>query len=128
MKNSPFLKSIKKISIIFFALIGLIFAGVFFAMRFGLLNVSGSIEDRNKFFTEIDQKKVLNNQMVDTQRTIVDCESKVISKYNQILGTNILYLWDKKEDVNLTAQMINNAVIQIQKINPEVNIELDYCS
>lgn len=33
-----------------FALIGLLFTGVFVAMQFGLLNVQGSIAERNSFF------------------------------------------------------------------------------
>ncbi|MBP9750035.1 MAG: hypothetical protein KBD21_04875 [Candidatus Pacebacteria bacterium] len=35
-----------------FALVGLTFTGVFVAMRFDLLNVRGTIEERNKFFLE----------------------------------------------------------------------------
>jgi hypothetical protein len=35
-----------------FALIGLLFTGVFFAMQFGLLNVQGSIAERNAFFAQ----------------------------------------------------------------------------
>jgi hypothetical protein len=36
--------------VVFFALIGLLFTLVFIGMRFGLLNVRGSIADRNSFF------------------------------------------------------------------------------
>lgn len=39
-----------KALIVFFALIGLLFTGVFLAMQFGLLNVRGSINERNQFF------------------------------------------------------------------------------
>lgn len=42
---------ITKILVIFFACIGLIFVLVFIAMQFGLLNVRGSIQARNQFFT-----------------------------------------------------------------------------
>ncbi|MGC9602767.1 MAG: hypothetical protein ABSE76_03475 [Minisyncoccia bacterium] len=35
-----------------FALIGLLFTGVFFGMQFGLLNVRGSIAERNAFFAQ----------------------------------------------------------------------------
>lgn len=38
-------------ALILFAGIGLLFTGVFFAMQFGLLNVRGSILERNAFFT-----------------------------------------------------------------------------
>ncbi len=40
-----------KVLTVLFALIGLGFVGVFAAMEFGLLNVRGSIADRNSFFT-----------------------------------------------------------------------------
>ncbi|KND47013.1 MAG: hypothetical protein AB199_01100 [Parcubacteria bacterium C7867-004] len=36
---------------VLFAIIGLVFTAVFFAMQFGLLNVRGSIEARNSFFS-----------------------------------------------------------------------------
>ena len=39
-----------KIAICIFALIGFVFSGVFIAMHFGLLNVRGSILERNAFF------------------------------------------------------------------------------
>ena len=38
--------------LIIFAGIGLLFTGVFVAMQFDLLNVRGSILERNAFFTE----------------------------------------------------------------------------
>lgn len=40
-----------KVLIVLFALIGVVFTSVFIAMQFGLLNVRGSILDRNAFFT-----------------------------------------------------------------------------
>ncbi len=49
MKNRLLLGG--KVIIVFFACIGLLFTGVFVAMQFGFLNVRGSINTRNKFFT-----------------------------------------------------------------------------
>jgi hypothetical protein len=40
-----------KVLIVLFALIGVTFTAVFIAMQFGLLNVRGSILERNAFFT-----------------------------------------------------------------------------
>ena len=40
--------------LVVFACIGLLFTGVFVAMQFGLLNVRGSIMERNSFFTATD--------------------------------------------------------------------------
>ena len=39
--------------IVIFALIGIVFTGVFFAMKFGLTNVRGSIEERDSFFGKV---------------------------------------------------------------------------
>ncbi len=36
----------------FFALVGIVFVGVFIAMKYGLLNVRGSIKERNQFFSQ----------------------------------------------------------------------------
>ncbi|MDQ5955388.1 MAG: hypothetical protein QG621_391 [Patescibacteria group bacterium] len=43
-----------------FAVIGLVFTAVFVAMRFGLLNVRGSIQSRNDFFSLASGKPVLS--------------------------------------------------------------------
>lgn len=51
------LKTLLKVLIIIFAIIGFLFTSVFVAMQFGLLNVKGSISDRNAFF-EKPLKKV----------------------------------------------------------------------
>jgi hypothetical protein len=40
-----------KVLVVVFALIGATFVAVYFAMQFGLLNVAGSIAERNAFFT-----------------------------------------------------------------------------
>ncbi len=40
-----------KVLVVIFALIGVAFTGVYVAMQFGLLNVAGSIAERNAFFT-----------------------------------------------------------------------------
>ena len=45
-----------RLSVIMFALIGLAFTAVFVAMRFDLLNVRGTIEERNRFFLDAWQE------------------------------------------------------------------------
>lgn len=47
---APFWNVFCKALIIVFALIGLLFTGVFLAMQFDLLNVRGGIDSRNEFF------------------------------------------------------------------------------
>lgn len=53
---SPLAKKILLAILIVFAGIGLLFSGVFVAMQFGLLNVRGSIVERNAFFLGGDEK------------------------------------------------------------------------
>ncbi len=47
--------------ILIFALIGMTFTGVFFAMKFGLTNVKGSIEERDSFFGKVPAFSFGNN-------------------------------------------------------------------
>lgn len=51
-----FLKIFWNISVSIFALIGFVTTGVFMAMRFELLNVKGSINERNQFFIDAYQE------------------------------------------------------------------------
>jgi hypothetical protein len=58
-----------------FALIGLLFTGVFFAMQFGLLNVQGSIAERNAFFAQFGAAPgaaTSTPPCIDTGKTICD--------------------------------------------------------
>lgn len=126
-----FSKIIKKVFKVFFLIagvVGIIFGGVFFAMKYGLLNVKGSIEERNKSMLEVDQNTLLKDKPVDMQRRIILCEAKVISKYHQNLGDNIVYVWDTKKDSNLISGIIGNAILQIEKTNPEIKNEIEICS
>lgn len=54
-----FIKQVGWFFLILFAVIGLLFTGVFIAMRLGLTNVRGTIEERNEYFG-IDISKVKN--------------------------------------------------------------------
>lgn len=55
-----YLKNIFYILVGIFALVGLVFTAVFIAMQFGLLNVRGSIQSRNDFFSLASGKPVLS--------------------------------------------------------------------
>lgn len=51
LRNRKYLRILFRIFIYVFALIGFIFTSVFFAMQFGLLNVKGSVSQRNSYFS-----------------------------------------------------------------------------
>src|SRR5262245_33315468 len=55
-----------------FALIGLVFSGVFVAMQFGVFNVKGSISSRNEFFKSLPKAQVLAAS-VPKQATATGC-------------------------------------------------------
>jgi hypothetical protein len=57
-----------------FALIGLLFSGVYVAMQFGLLNVQGSIAERNAFFSQFGAvpQATSTPPCTDTAKTVCD--------------------------------------------------------
>lgn len=63
-----FLKILGISIVVIFALVGLLFSVVFLAMNFGLLNVKGSIQERNKFFLDVFLK---NDQIISDNNTEV---------------------------------------------------------
>lgn len=128
MLLNSFLKFIRISLLIFFTIVGVIFVGVFLAMQFGLFNLRGSVEDRNKFFTEIYQNQSLKDQTVEQQRLTILCESKAILKYNQSVANNIILVWDRKGDINITSGMINTAVLQIANTDPLIKNDISDCS
>jgi len=61
--------------LVFFAGIGLLFSGVFVAMQFGLLNVRGSILERNSFFIDSEPSEtatVVTHPCIDQSTTVCD--------------------------------------------------------
>jgi len=68
---NPFLKKFLYVLIALFALVGLLFTGVFVAMQFGLLNVRGSILDRNAFFGTTTPS-VLSQPCIQTDVNVCD--------------------------------------------------------
>ena len=62
-KHKKFIRIFFRFFLYLFALIGLIFTLVFFAMQFGLLNVKGAVSERNSYF---NVNKNMNINTVDT--------------------------------------------------------------
>lgn len=60
-----FIKKVGWVFLILFAIIGILFSGVFVAMRLGLTNVRGTIEERNEYF-ETDISKIKNTDNLST--------------------------------------------------------------
>lgn len=66
----PILKQIARFFLYLFALIGFVFSGVYIAMQFELLNVRGTIAERNKFFIESTSTSPEGNSTKNTPTLI----------------------------------------------------------
>jgi hypothetical protein len=53
-----------------FALVGVIFVGIYFAMQFGWLNVKGSVSERNSYF---NFRKNSNSEVVSSRDLNIVC-------------------------------------------------------
>lgn len=60
LKDKKIIKNVFLYFVYFFALIGLVFTVVFFAIQFNMLNVKGSVSERNYYFN-LDNKKAKEN-------------------------------------------------------------------
>jgi hypothetical protein len=91
-----------KILIGIFALIGLTVTAVFFAMQFGLLNVRGSIDDRNQFFIEAYEEVQQQAQAVANQaETKAGRIAKIVTTSNTTVNEASALLQDTCLDTSL---------------------------
>ena len=86
-----------------FAIIGFIFVGVYFAMQKGLLNVKGSISERNSYF---NFKKSQANQVISMNDIVIACQINVLGKYAPITAINIFRTLSKGTDEELIKAII----------------------
>jgi hypothetical protein len=95
------------IIIIIFAIIGIIFTGVFVAMQFGLLNVRGSIDERNRSLMNAQGQVIVDP--LNLTRPILLCKIHVIADYAPSTAKNIYVQLQKEDDFALIQQMITLA-------------------
>jgi Protein of unknown function (DUF1402) len=108
-----FIKLTGRILIIIFAIIGLIFSGVFVAMKLGWTNVRGTIKDRNESFFG-DLKK---NQEVATDKNtelVVSCKIYALADYAPDTAQKIDIVYRTTNDTTLVGQMFENALLRFQ--------------
>lgn len=72
--------------LIVFAGIGLLFSGVFVAMQFGLLNVRGSIMERNTFFTDTGAQQAATIAAQPCIDTATTCTWNKTPEWNVVAG------------------------------------------
>jgi hypothetical protein len=105
-----FIKLTGKILLVAFAIIGLVFAGVFAAMRLGLTNVRGTILERNTYFLG-DAPNVENINNENTEVTVL-CKIHALADYAPDTARKIEIAYQKTGNMPLVDRMFENASIR----------------
>jgi hypothetical protein len=108
-----------------FAIIGLIFVAVYFAMQFGWLNVRGSISERNSYFNSINKNTSGDNSQTENLKII--CEVNVLSKYAPLTSINISRTLIGGGKDELLYKMIETASLRFLN-NDAFNKDMNGCS
>lgn len=85
IERKSLIQKIFRFFVYIFAILGLLFFFVYFAMKFGLLNVKGSMSERNKYFSV--GNKITSNRVNDNLTTI--CKINILNKYAPLTSINI---------------------------------------
>ncbi len=107
-----------------FAVIGLIFVGVYFAMKFGWLNVKGSVSERNSYF---NLKDASNTKSFKTNDLAIVCKINVLNNYAPLTAINIYRTLSRGTSEDLVNQMIKVASKRFEN-NLEYRKELNNCN
>ncbi len=96
-----------KITLIIFAGIGFLFFSVFIAMQFGLLNVRGTISERNRSLQSNVAQLLPQDGKIT--RAMILCKIHVIANYAPETARNIYSVVQTSQDVSLIQEMIGTA-------------------
>lgn len=101
------IKGIGKTMVVLLALIGLVFTSVFIGLRFGWMNVRGSITDRNaSFFRNIPKAESMND---NTTQAVVLCKVHALVDYAPETAKNIQDTYETTGDATLANNMFQAA-------------------
>lgn len=100
-------KKIGVMGIVLFAIIGMIFVGVFIAMQFGWLNVRGTIKERNNSFYRASFEK--SKKETDDSQAVLLCKIHALSNMAPETAKNIYKVYQVKQDAVLAQQMLTVA-------------------
>lgn len=110
--------------VLIFALIGLVFAGVFLAMRMGWTNVKGTIKERNEsFFVNI--KKEANNETLDTQAVVL-CKIHALANVAPETAKKIQIAYESTGDQVLVNKMF--ATAQLRFLDTPLSSRFSECA
>ena len=109
------MKRMINILIVVFAVIGLLFTGVFIAMQFGWLNVRGTIHERNLSFTSAAPKKP--DDVLGKDTATVLCQIHALAKVAPQTAKNIYNVYQLKQDVVLAGTMLQASLQRFETTN-----------
>ncbi len=115
-----FFGTLGKTIIIFFALIGFVFSGVFVSMKFGWTNVRGSISERNSSFfknTQIAESANDNNTQAVTL-----CKVHALANYAPETAQRIQTVYETTQNMDLVNRMFSTAQMRFSDSNLFANL------
>lgn len=135
-KNKKVFKIIFGIILVGFALVGLVFSGVFVAMRLHLTDVKGSIDSRNEFFNQTKKEGVRLPKIVKSDSSlnlnkldpIIECKIMVISSVLPENGQKILDTYITTKSQTIAEKMINAIILVTENNNPFVKEKINKCN
>ncbi len=120
--NSLKKNKIFNIFIYIFAIIGIVFVFVFFAQKFGLLNVAGSVSQRNSYFTGSIYN--INNENDISMKNV--CQIEVLNIYAPATGVAIYKSLTSGASDKTIESMINTASTRFAN-NTDFNKQMRTC-
>lgn len=108
LKNKKLVKKFFLFFLFLFSIIGVIFVSVFISLKLGLLNVKGSISERNSYFN-INRKEAKAENINDFN---LACKINVLNKYAPTTSLNIYNTLMKTNDFDLVSKMLNMASVR----------------
>ncbi len=104
-----------EILIIIFALIGLVFSGVFVAMQFGLLNVRGTIEERNKAILGAGKfVRDKDKEASSESRAVLLCKIHTLANYAPQTAQIINQVLEEQKNPVLAVDMLSVARLRFE--------------
>jgi hypothetical protein len=81
-----FLRYFAYVLILFFTLVGIAFTGVYVAMQFGLLNVRGTIDERNEFFLDAFREQTASSTETVIDTSLATTTPSVVAPTKEVLS------------------------------------------
>ena len=136
LENKKKLKVILIIILFIFAGIGVIFSGVFVAMRLHLTDVKGSIDSRNEYFNQAKNEiarfptinKTDSNTNLNKLNPEIECQIMTILTILPTNGEQILDAYMKTRSDIIAMKMIDALVMVTSDSNQTMKNEIDKCS